>query len=294
MMNSLLQYSGNYFDKHFNAKSVRSVELLILRVAVFAFLFHLIIIFLGNNFIYFKNLQHSYLKAIYTPFSFILFYEVFLLVIIIPKSISEFIGKQFEVITLITLRSFFHDIADLDLKNSININNPEFISLLYDLIASLIMLSLTILYYKIYQNNRKSEIVNELNNFINIKKLVSLSMILILFLLSISSFFTWGKEMLGALELKQNYPDPNTVFYTDFFSIMIFVDVLLLIISFIYHFSFFTIFRNASFIITTILIRMSLTIEKPMNYIIILIGFLFSIISFYLYSLRNTKNKSAE
>ena len=293
-MNSLLQYSGNYFDKHFNAKSVRNVELLILRVAVFAFLFHLIIIFLGNNFIYFKNLQHSYLKAIYTPFSFILFYEVFLLVIIIPKSISEFIGKQFEVITLITLRSFFHDIADLDLKNSININNPEFISLLYDLIASLIMLSLTILYYKIYQNNRKSEIVNELNNFINIKKLVSLSMILILFLLSISSFFTWGKEMLGALELKQNYPDPNTVFYTDFFSIMIFVDVLLLIISFIYHFSFFTIFRNASFIITTILIRMSLTIEKPMNYIIILIGFLFSIISFYLYSLRNTKNKSAE
>ena len=294
MMNSLLQYSGNYFDKHFNAKSVRSVELLILRVAVFAFLFHLIIIFLGNNFIYFKNLQHSYLKAIYTPFSFILFYEVFLLVIIIPKSISEFIGKQFEVITLITLRSFFHDIADLDLKNSININNPEFISLLYDLIASLIMLSLTILYYKIYQNNRKSEIVNELNNFINIKKLVSLSMILILFLLSISSFFIWGKEMLRALELKQNYPDPNTVFYTDFFSIMIFVDVLLLIISFIYHFSFFTIFRNASFIITTILIRMSLTIEKPMNYIIILIGFLFSIISFYLYSLRNTKNKSAE
>ena len=294
MMNSLLQYSGNYFDKHFNAKSVRNVELLILRVAVFAFLFHLIIIFLGNNFIYFKNLQHSYLKAIYTPFSFILFYEVFLLVIIIPKSISEFIGKQFEVITLITLRSFFHDIADLDLKNSININNPEFISLLYDLIASLIMLCLTILYYKIYQNNRKSEIVNELNNFINIKKLVSLSMILILFLLSISSFFIWGKEMLGALELKQNYPDPNTVFYTDFFSIMIFVDVLLLIISFIYHFSFFTIFRNASFIITTILIRMSLTIEKPMNYIIILIGFLFSIISFYLYSLRNTKNKSAE
>lgn len=293
-MNNLLQYSGNYFDSHFNAKSVRKVELLILRVAVFAFLFHLIIIFLGNNFIYFKNLQHSYLKAIYTPFSFILFYEVFLLVIIIPKSISEFVGKQFEVITLITLRSFFHDIADLDLKNSININNPEFISLLYDLIASLIMLSLTILYYKIYQNNRKSEIVNELNNFINIKKLVSLSMILILFLLSISSFFIWAKEMLGALELKQNYPDPNTVFYADFFSIMIFVDVLLLIISFIYHFSFFTIFRNASFIITTILIRMSLTIEKPMNYIIILIGFLFSIISFYLYSLRNTNNKSVE
>jgi len=288
-MNILLQKFADYFDKYFNAKNVRKVELLILRVAVFAFLLHLIIIFLGNNFFYFKNLQHSYLKAIYTPFSFILFYEVFLLVIIIPKSISEFVGKQFEVITLITLRGFFHDIADLDLKNLVNIYNPEFISLLYDLLASLIMLSLTILYYKIYQNNRKSEIVNELNDFINIKKIVSLSMILILLLLSISSFYIWGTEMLEALKLKQNYPNPNTVFYADFFSIMIFVDVLLLIISFIYHFSFFTIFRNASFIITTILIRISLTTEKPMNYVIILIGFLFSIISFYLYSLRNKK-----
>jgi hypothetical protein len=293
-MNLLLQKSGNYFDKFFNAQNVRKVELLILRFAVLAFLIHLLIIFLGNNFFYFKNLQHSYLKAIYTPFSFILFYEVFLLVIIIPKSISEFVGKQFEVITLITLRGFFHDIADLDLKHFININNPEFISLLYDLLASLFMLSLTILYYRIYQNNRKSEIVNELNNFINIKKLVSLSMIVILLLLSMSSFYMWGREMLDALKLKQNYPNPNTVFYADFFSIMIFVDVLLLIISFIYHFSFFTIFRNASFIITTILIRISLTIEKPMNYIIILIGFLFSIISFYLYSLRNTKNKQVE
>lgn len=291
-MKNLLQNSGNYFDEFFNAKAVRKIELIILRVAVFSFIFHLFIIFLGNNFIYFKNLQHSYLKAIYTPFSFILFYEVFLLVIIIPKSISEFVGKQFEVITLITLRSFFHDIADFDLKNSININNPDFISLLYDLISALIMLGLTILYYKIYQNNRKSEIVNELNDFINIKKLVSLSMIIILFLLSISSFFHWSIDMLEALKFKQNYPNPNTVFYTDFFSVMIFVDVFLLLISFTFHFSFFTIFRNASFIITTILIRMSLTIEKPMNYIIILIGFLFSILSFYLYSLRNSSKKS--
>ena len=68
-MKNLLLNSGNYFDKFFNASNVRKIELLILRVAVFAFLFHLIVIFLGNNFIYFKNLQHSYLKAIYTPFN---------------------------------------------------------------------------------------------------------------------------------------------------------------------------------------------------------------------------------
>jgi hypothetical protein len=290
-MNTILARSGNYFDTYFSSINVRKIELVILRVAVFSFLLHLVLIFLGNNFLLFEHFQHSYLKAIYTPFSFILLYEVFLLVIIIPKSISEFIGKQFEVITLITLRSFFHDIAELDLKNSINIFNPEFISLLYDLCAALVMLSLTILYYKIYQNVAKSEVINELNNFINIKKIVSLGMIVILLLLSLSSLFNWSFEMYEALQTNKNFPNSNTVFYSDFFSIMIFVDVLLLIISFTYHFSFFTIFRNASFIITTILIRMSLTIEKPMNYIIILIGFLFSIFSFYLFGLRKKIGK---
>ncbi len=285
-MNNVIVILGNYFDTYFSSKNIRKIELVILRVAVFSFLLHLALIFLGNNFLFFRNFQHSYLKAIYTPFSFILLYEVFLLVIIIPKSISEFVGKQFEVITLITLRSFFHDIAELDLNNSINIYNHDFISLMYDLCAAILMLGLTILYYKIYQNNGKAEVVNQLNNFINIKKMVSLGMIVILLLLSISSFYNWGSEMIIALQTDSNYPNSNAVFYSDFFSIMIFVDVLLLIISFTYHFSFFTIFRNASFIITTILIRMSLTIEKPMNYIIILIGFLFSIISFYLFGLR--------
>lgn len=292
-MSKILEISSNYFDTYFNVESSRKVELLILRLAIFSFLLHLLIIFLGNNVIYFKNFQHSYLKAIYTPFSFILFYEVFLLVIIIPKSISEFIGKQFEVITLITLRSFFHDIADLDLIRAIDISNPFFISLLYDLVASIIMLALTILYYRIYQKNNVTEQTLELTNFIGIKKLVSLGMIIVLLVLSVISFYQWGSQMIDALRINSHYPNPNTVFYIDFFSIMIFVDVLLLIVSFMYQFSFFTIFRNASFIITTILIRISLTIDKPMNYLVVLIGFLFSIIAFYLYSIRKlVKNKA--
>jgi hypothetical protein len=290
-MNKFLQIASNNFDSYFSPKAIRKIELLLLRAAVFSFILHLVIIYLGNHFVYFQNLQHSYLKAIYTPFSFILFYEVFLLVIIIPNSISEFIGKQFEVITLITLRSFFHDIADFNLQEPVHFQNPAFISLLYDLGASIIMLGLTILYYKIYHYNNKAEVINELNKFIQIKKLVSLSMVVVLLILSITSLFTWSLDMMKALMVNENYPNPNTVFYEDFFSIMIFVDVLLLIISFTFHSSFFIIFRNASFIITTILLRMSLTIEKPMNYVIILVGFLFSLCSFFLYRFRHIQHK---
>ena len=290
-MNKFLQIASNNFDSYFSTKVIRKIELLLLRAAVFSFILHLIIIYLGNHFQYFHNLQHSYLKAIYTPFSFILFYEVFLLVIIIPNSISEFIGKQFEVITLITLRSFFHDIADFNLEEPIHFQNPAFISLMYDLGASIVMLGLTILYYKIYHVNSTTEVIKELHKYINIKKLVSLCMIVVLLILSITSLSTWSVDMIEALRVNDHYPNPNTVFYEDFFSIMIFVDVLLLIISFTFHSSFFIIFRNASFIITTILLRMSLTIEKPMNYVIILIGFLFAIASFFLYRFRYIHHK---
>lgn len=290
-MNKFLQIASNNFDSYFSTKVIRKIELLLLRAAVFSFILHLIIIYLGNHFQYFHNLQHSYLKAIYTPFSFILFYEVFLLVIIIPNSISEFIGKQFEVITLITLRSFFHDIADFNLEEPIHFQNPAFISLMYDLGASIVMLGLTILYYTIYYVNSTSEVIAELHKYINIKKLVSLCMIVVLLILSVTSLSTWSVDMIEALRVNDHYPNPNTVFYEDFFSIMIFVDVLLLIISFTFHSSFFIIFRNASFIITTILLRMSLTIEKPMNYVIILIGFLFAIASFFLYRFRYIHHK---
>jgi hypothetical protein len=290
-MSKFLQLASNKFDSYFNARVVRKIELLLLRAAVFSFILHLAIIYLGNNFTYFQHFQHSYLKAIYTPFSFILFYEVFLLIIIIPNSISEFIGKQFEVITLITLRSFFHDIADFNTSETINFQNPAFLSLVFDLVASIFMLGLTIVYYKIYNSSNNKEVIRELNQFINIKKVVSLSMILVLLVLSVTSLFNWSLDMLEALKINDNYPNPNTVFYEDFFSIMIFVDVLLLIISFTFHSSFFIIFRNASFIITTILLRMSLTIEKPMNYIIILIGFLFAIASFFLYRFRYIHHK---
>ena len=51
------------------------------------------------------NLLTNPIAAIYTPFSFILVYEVFLVVYYLPRSISQYIRKQYEIITLIIVRS---------------------------------------------------------------------------------------------------------------------------------------------------------------------------------------------
>lgn len=266
------------FTRLVTPKNTRAVEVLIIRLAVVFFVAHLALIFLLNNVpALYRGESYNYLKAIYTPFSFILAYEVFLLVIILPESMTEFIGKQFEIITLITLRSFFHDIADVHMHSPINLSDPVVISLGYDLIASVIMFTLTIIFHRLHHPTRDHDNREPLERFIALKKAIALCLLAILVVTSLYNVQSWISHAIPALLNKTAFPDPNAFFYLDFFNLMIYADVLLLITSFIYDSSFYTVTRNASFIISTVLLRLSLNIDRPTKHIIIIAAFTFSI-----------------
>lgn len=267
------------FERYVTPKNIRMFEVLIIRLAVVFFVCHLALLFLLNHVpALHRGHSFNYLKAIYTPFSFILVYEVFLLVIILPESMTEFIGKQFEIITLITLRSFFHDIAGVQMHSPMHLNDPEVLSLGYDLLASLVMFALTVLFHRLHSRHREPDGQQPLQRFINLKKSLSVCLILVLLATSVSSFAMWISDAVPALLNRTEFPDPNAFFYVDFFSVMIYADVLLLIISFLHDSSFYTVFRNASFIISTVLLRLSLTMERPMNHIVAINAFAFSVI----------------
>lgn len=55
--------------------------------------------------------------------------------------------------------------------------------------------------------------------------------------------------------------DINKIFFDDFFTILIFTDVTLLLISLLYTHQFSTVIRNSAFIISTPLIKMSFGID---------------------------------
>lgn len=257
------RYLARLFDGFLTTGNIRRFEVLVIRLAVLFFLVHLLALFLFNH-VPFLHRGHSfnYLKAIYTPFSFILVYEVFLLVVILPESMTEFIGKQFQIITLITLRSFFHDISSVQLQAPIQLENPELLILGYDLIASLLMFSLTIIFQRLHSRHRLHDYPEALARYINLKKSISISLIVVLFVTCIYNLGLWTFDASRALINRSDFPDPNAFFYLDFFNVMIYADVLLLIVSFLYDSSFYSVFRNASFIISTILIRMSLNMER--------------------------------
>lgn len=272
------RFLAHFFSRHINAKNVRAFEVLIIRLAVVFFIAHLALIFLFNNVPAFnRGESFNYLKAIYTPFSFILAYEVFLLVVILPESMTEFIGKQFEIITLITLRSFFHDIADVHMHTSLDLNDPAVLFLGYDLLASLIMFGLTVTFHRLHLRHRDHDGKEPLERFINLKKSMALCLLVVLAITSCYNVESWLSHAIPAFFNRTPFPDPNSFFYLDFFNVMVYADVLLLIISFLYDSSFYTVTRNASFIISTVLLRLSLSMERPMNHLIIIVAFVFSI-----------------
>jgi hypothetical protein len=291
----LISRLSAWYDILFEEKNVVSVEKIIINFALISFLGHLILIFLaknvGANFWFFSHVAHNYLKAIYTPFSIILFYEVLTLVLILPKSITNFIGKQYEIITLIVIRSFFHDIAEFDLDKP-EIYTFDFIKeISLDLIGALLMFFLTILYYKIFNKTKKIGRDSSIKRtrFINIKKSASVVLCVLLLVLSVTSFTHWVGQSFSSIAQSTHLPNSNVVFYKDFFSIMIFVDVFLLILSFIYSSTYDLIFRNAGFVISTILIRIALTAQKPFNIYFSLTAVLFGVLLIGLFVLFNSR-----
>ncbi len=111
----------------------------------------------------------------------------------------------------------------------------------------------------------------------------------LLLVLAITSFYnlqSWLFHAIPALVNHTAFPNPNAFFYIDFFGVMIYADVLLLIISFLYDSSFYTVTRNASFIISTVLLRLSLSMERPTNHLIIVVAFAFSIAVMFMLQFR--------
>jgi hypothetical protein len=168
----------------------------------------------------------------------------------------------------------------------IHLSDPEVLSLGYDLIASLVMFTLTICFHRLHSRQRDPDHQQALDRFIDLKKSVSVCLIAVLLVTSIYNLVLWASDAMPALLNNSEFPNPNTFFYLDFFNVMIYADVLLLIISCLYDASFCTVVRNASFIISTILLRLSFNMERPMNHLVAIAAFMFSVAVMLIIHLR--------
>jgi hypothetical protein len=80
------------------------------------------------------------------------------------------------------------------------------------------------------------------------------------------------------------FEDINKIFFEDFFTILILVDVLILLFSFLHSDKFSTVIRNSGFIISTIMIKLSFNTEGILNLILLVLSVVFGIVILYIHN----------
>ena len=276
---------NSVFEKVFSDSNLKTFEKIILFLATAGFIIHLVLILLNNKgYLDLSFFQDSLfvnpISAIYTPFSFILIYEAFLLIYYLPRSFTTSIAKQFEIMSLILIRKIFKDIPDVDLSDNwiLNENNLQ---LIYDLTGVLIVFYLIYMFKKLKENLPKLPVHQNLERFLGYKRLISLLLIPTLIILCVFSFIEWyGAVFIGG----ENSPNIDYLFFVEFFGILILVDVFILLISFQYTERYSQLVRNTGFIISTILLRLSFNAVGLTSIILLISGIVFGLIILYIYN----------
>lgn len=283
---------GHLPDMFSRARRER-IERVILSVAIVSFLVHLAAILLVSSGVVATDLPVTLLSnpvsALYTPFSFILVYEVYLLIYYLPQSLSTYINKQYEIILLIIMRRLFKDLANLNIS-------PEWFSVKYDLqftydIASTLLLFFLIYIFSTHSRMRfgpkadRTELGVGTKTYTRIKNIIASGLVPIVFMMALYSFVTW---LLGiftdAASATASFQDINGIFFKQFFTLLVIIDVVLLLVSFYHTDKFHVVMRNSGFVISTILIRLSFNVDGLMNNILVVTAVLFGLCILLIYN----------
>ena len=291
---NIQQKIEDLFSRIFSEIVIKKFEKYILYLASIGFVIHLTVILLNNyNLIELSvvgtNLFSNPISALYTPFSFILVYEAFLLIYYIPRSFTTAVGKQYQIMSLIVIRKIFKDIPLVDL-NANWIENSNNQQLIFDLVGVLIIFFLIYLFKITKEKLPIKPVSDKLDRFIASKKLVSIVLLPTLFAICIMSFVNWFSGVFIEETFNENL---NNLFFNEFFTILILADVFILLLSFQYTERYSQLIRNTGFIISTILLRLSFSVSGLTSILLIISGIVFGLIILLIYNAIEKDNKFA-
>jgi hypothetical protein len=203
-----------------------------------------------------QHIPMNRFDAVTKTFTLVLVLEVVDLVFSLPKSTSKSVGKQFEILALILLRNAFKELTNLPFPIDITGHTDVVIRLATNGGGALAVFVLLGAYNHAQRCAPKHWAPDILEKFIAAKKLVAL-LVLGSFL---SMWLYYGFMVLSGL--------PRFDVFHDFYTVLIFTDILILLIAQRYMPEFHAIFRNSGFALSTLFIRMALTTETTLSVIV--------------------------
>ncbi len=190
--------------------------------------------------------NHFY--AIHLAFTLILGLEVMGLILAIPSSLSQSMGKQFEILTLILLRNAFKELSHL----------PEPVSVADDMLpvlhiavsgAGALCIYLCLgLYKRIARPHKGFIATSDLRmRYVMSKKILALALFVIFLCTAADDFLLFART------------GEDSSFFETLYTVLIFSDITLVLIAQRYMPAFHAVFRNSGFVIGTLLMRLALS-----------------------------------
>jgi len=281
------------YSRLLDEKTKKQSEKIIINIAIVSFIIHLALIglndlnLLGTTFS--GDLFTNPISAIYTPFSFILIYEVYLLIYYLPKSMTIYIGKQYEIIMLIVIRRLYKDLSNISLEGNW-FESTENLQFIYDIIATIILFLLIHFFYRMNKFRvrkllKLTETRPELIRFVKFKKTLAVLLVPTFIVIAAYNMIDWGMHLANQGANFALSMDVNSVFFDDFFTVLILVDVLLVLFSFAHTDKFNKVIRNSGFVISTILVKLSFSVKGLENVLLIIAAVGFGVIILWIHKL---------
>jgi len=188
-------------------------------------------------------------------FTLLLLSEIVSMIFVLPKSVAKSVTKQFELLSLIFLRHGFQEFSNVHSLDWHEMIKPVQHMFIYGAVSLFIYFIIGIVYKKqrhiIICHTERAQ-----RNFVRFKRGISLLLLLAFIVIVIKDF----KDLL----LSGIYV---ASFHT-FFTILIFSDILVLLITIRYALDYRTMYRYSAFILATIFIRIALTSQPYYDVIV--------------------------
>ncbi|MEA3450526.1 MAG: hypothetical protein U9Q83_01330 [Bacteroidota bacterium] len=254
MKTQLLKISDNIFDRLYDSFESTKGFRIISSLLIFVFLISLLIAQINVWFKfppeYAAILPTDYFDAIELTFRLLLGIEVLGMVFVLAHSVSKSVAKQFEILSLILLRQAFKEFSKYDIFHNWADALQPISYMLSDAIGALIIFIGIFYYLKIQKHQTISCSIEQSKRYKSVKKLLALSMIVVFISIAVYDLFHFistGEQI---------------EFFLLFYTILVFTDILLVIISLRYNHSYAVVFRNSALAVATVFIRLALSAPR--------------------------------
>lgn len=193
----------------------------------------------------------NHFHAINLAFTLILGMEVMGLILSISCSLSRSLGKQFEIMVLILLRNAFKELAYLPEPVNLAMGMEPVFRIAIAAATALAIFVCLGCYHQLRSKQNYIKSPQERMLYVISKKLIAL-VLLVLFVV-IATRDAW-------LFISTGHEEP---FFETIYTVLIFADITLVLVSQRFMPSFHAVFRNSGFVIATLIMRLSLSAASP-------------------------------